>query len=223
MKKINVLSNILFWLTLASPIVTFGLASSLGEVEIFEVGGVLRYSFVMWFGIPVALLSLWIGILLKREKEKYKKNIVVALVCIPLLLIFGSFRFIFNTVTFDAKQLNESKEIIGFEVPEKSKSVTIPLDDYEYTIVKFSDEGVERIEKSINTSEHWSTSLSTELRGELLLPVLMQAQSYDKFLFYDYQKGIYNEIPDTKTKCALFAYDTELQRMLLVCGYLTNG
>lgn len=52
MKKIKIIANILFWITLVSPMVSFSLASIIGEADIFGVAGIVRYSWVMWFFIP---------------------------------------------------------------------------------------------------------------------------------------------------------------------------
>ena len=44
MKKYKLWGNVLFWLTLISPMVAFALASATGEADIFGVLGIVRYS-----------------------------------------------------------------------------------------------------------------------------------------------------------------------------------
>ena len=105
MKKINVFGNILFWLTLISPVLAFSLASVIGEADLFGVAGIIRYSWIMLLFVPFGVLSLLIGKKLKEENQSYKKNFIIAFICLPLLLIFGSYRFIFNSVTFDIEQI----------------------------------------------------------------------------------------------------------------------
>ena len=98
MKKEKVLGNILFWMTLISPMISFSLASMIGEAEIFGVAGIIRYSWLMILFIPVGILSILIGLKLKKGKQEYKKNIIVAVIVLPLLAIFGSYRFIDSQV-----------------------------------------------------------------------------------------------------------------------------
>ena len=54
----RILGNILFWTTLISPIVSFSIASMIGEANIFGVAGIIRYSWVMLLFIPIGILSI---------------------------------------------------------------------------------------------------------------------------------------------------------------------
>ena len=97
MNKKRILGNILFWTTLISPMLSFSLASMIGEANIFGVAGIIRYSWVMLLFIPIGILSILIGFKLKNSTQKYKKNFIVSFICLPLLIIFGSYRVIFNS------------------------------------------------------------------------------------------------------------------------------
>ena len=113
----RILGNILFWTTLISPIVSFSIASMIGEANIFGVAGIIRYSWVMLLFIPIGILSILIGFKLKNSTQKYKKNFVVSFICLPLLIIFGSYRFIFNSVvSYDVNEISiiEEKSISKF-------------------------------------------------------------------------------------------------------------
>ena len=111
MNKKRILGNILFWTTLISPIVSFSLASMIGEADIFGVAGIIRYSWVMLLFIPIGILSILIGFKLKNSTQKYKKNFIVSFICLPLLIIFGSYRFIFNSVvSYDVNEVSIIEE-----------------------------------------------------------------------------------------------------------------
>lgn len=57
--------------------------------------------------IPIGILSILIGIKLKKNKQNYKKNFIAAFICIPLLLIFGSYRLISkNVVSYDVNKVS---------------------------------------------------------------------------------------------------------------------
>lgn len=51
MKKIKQVGDLLFWMTLISPIFSFALSSIIGEAYIFGVAGIIRYSWIMLFFI----------------------------------------------------------------------------------------------------------------------------------------------------------------------------
>ena len=70
MRKEKTLGNILFWITLFSPIISFSLASRIGEANIFGVAGIVRYSWLMILFIPIGILSISIGFKLKKDKQK---------------------------------------------------------------------------------------------------------------------------------------------------------
>ena len=119
MKKEKVLGNILFWMTLISPMISFSLASMIGEAEIFGVAGIIRYSWLMILFIPVGILSILIGLQLKKNKQKYKKNLIVAFISLPLLIIFGSYRFIFNSnISYDINNVLTIEDKIDIEESE---------------------------------------------------------------------------------------------------------
>lgn len=73
MKKEMTFSNIIFWLTLISPLLSFALVCKIGEADIFSIAGMVRYSWVMLLFIPIGILSILIGFKLKANKQKYKK------------------------------------------------------------------------------------------------------------------------------------------------------
>lgn len=94
-------------MTLISPLFSFQTVCLLGEVDIFQTPGMIRYTWVMLLFIPIGILSILIGIKLKKNKQNYKKNFIAAFICIPLLLIFGSYRLIFkNVVSYDVNKVS---------------------------------------------------------------------------------------------------------------------
>lgn len=137
MNKKRILGNILFWTTLISPIVSFSIASMIGEANIFGVAGIIRYSWVMLLFIPIGILSILIGFKLKNSTQKYKKNFIVSFICLPLLIIFGSYRFIFNSVvSYDVNEVSIIEEKINFEIPRDIKVATNKLDLYDISYLK---------------------------------------------------------------------------------------
>lgn len=73
MKRINILGRTLFCATLISPILSFVLASVIGEANIFGVAGIVRYSWIMFLFVPFGILSIIVGLKLKNGSQNYKK------------------------------------------------------------------------------------------------------------------------------------------------------
>lgn len=67
MKKIRLLGNITFILTLISPIFSFAIASIVGESEIFRATEIVRYSWIMYIFIPIGLFFLTFVFLQKKR------------------------------------------------------------------------------------------------------------------------------------------------------------
>ena len=62
MKKLKIAGIVFFWLTLLSPMVAFMVACQIGEVDIFEIAGMIRYAWVMWFFALIGIVSIIIGV-----------------------------------------------------------------------------------------------------------------------------------------------------------------
>lgn len=157
MNKKRILGNILFWTTLISPIVSFSIASMIGEANIFGVAGIIRYSWVMLLFIPIGILSILIGFKLKNSTQKYKKNFVVSFICLPLLIIFGSYRFIFNSVvSYDVNEISIIEEKINFEIPRDIKVATNKLDLYDISYLKIlNSESKDMFEQEVENNQLW--------------------------------------------------------------------
>ena len=136
MKKLKTIGDMVFCLVLVSPMISFALAAIIGEPEIFGIGGIIRYSWVMWCFIPLGILSIIIGRKLKQEKQSYIKNYIIAFICIPLLMLFGSYRFIFNVVSYDVEKVASVERAIDLDLPNQVKISTIDFDSYNVSYLK---------------------------------------------------------------------------------------
>ena len=174
MKKVKVIGNILFWMTLLSPILSFALASKIGEGDILGIPGMIRYSWIMWLFIPIGILSILIGIKLKKNTLKYKKNFVIAFICIPIIIIFGSYRFIFNDiVSYDVDKIYAVEEIVNIELPNDIKIGTFKHnsidENFDETYVKIiSSESKVKFESEIQNNPLWQNKWTSKIQS--LLP-----------------------------------------------------
>lgn len=221
MKKIKIFANILFWLTLISPLISFALASIVGESAIFGVSGIVRYSFVMWLFIPFGIISILLGKKLKDSGEKYKANYIIAFICIPLLLIFGSYRFIFNGVTYDDSRIEALEEATALELPENVKVANMDFESYSVSYLKITDSDEQNaFETAIKDNALWTSSLSSKIKNTLPFDIQVELDSFDSFVFYNSSSGEYNIYPLAgEYSCIFVAYDRELQRLIVIKDY----
>lgn len=219
MKKSINLGSILFWITLISPIVSFSLASLIGEANIFGVAGIIRYSWVMLLFIPVGILSILIGIKLKKENQNYKKNFIVAFICLPLILIFGSYRFIFGDyISYDVETVYAIETKTNLNLPDRIKVATNELDSYTVSYVKItSEEEITSFEHELLTSPFWNEDLKPEIKRLLPVEVQLEIANFDYFVFYNLTTNEYNKYPSEGCyECLFIAYDHQSQRLIII-------
>lgn len=207
--------------------ISFSLAGMIGEIEVFGVTGIVRYSWLMLLFIPIGILSIIIGLKLKNNNQKYKKNLIIAFICLPLLIIFCSYRFIFsNTISYNTNKVSIIEDKIGIKLPNKIKVATEKLDLYNVSYVKIIDnECKESFEQSIKSNSLWKNKLNYEIRG--MLPLYFQAQyeseNFDYFVFYNITSNEYNTLPSSgEYECIFIAYDCDLQRLIILDDYKIN-
>lgn len=222
MNKKRILGNILFWTTLISPIVSFSIASMIGEANIFGVAGIIRYSWVMLLFIPIGILSIVIGFKLKNSTQKYKKNFIVSFICLPLLIIFGSYRFIFNSVvSYDVNEVSIIEEKINFEIPDDIKVATNKLDLYDISYLKIlNSESKDMFEQEVENNQLWQKELQPEIKSLLPLNIQYESEIFEYFVFFNITSNEYNIPPlSGQYECIFIAYDCDLQRLIILNDY----
>lgn len=220
MKNSKLLSNFLFCITIASLPVAFSITCIVGEVDIFSVGGIIRYSWIMLLGIPIGILTLLFGLRQKKTGQHYRKLIIVAVICIPLMAILGSYRFIFREVSFNSSDIHAVEEKIDFDLPDNIKIATHNYAGYNVSFVKILDQDEENeFVNRIRTDERWMSKLSYEIKGFLPFDIQVEMTNFDYFVLYDPSSDRYNACPTTdETNCIFIAYDCDLQRIIVLDG-----
>lgn len=225
MKKEEFFGDILFLLTLISPFVSLVIISIFGEPEIFSALGMTRYIWIMLLFIPIGVLSILIGLKLKKGKQEYKKNIIVAVIVLPLLIIFGSYRFIFNSnISYDINNVLTIEDKIDIELPDEIKVATNKLDLYNISYVKIIDnECKDAFEKEIESTSLWKNELNYGIKNLLPLDIQYESETFDYFVFYNITSSEYNMVPlSGQYECIFIAYDCDLQRLIILNDYKIN-
>lgn len=222
MKKLSLLGNLIFVLTIATPFLSFVVLCIVGRADIFGSAGTIKYSWIAWLFIPVGIVSAIVGILLKKNNLKYKKNYVAAGICLTVLCLMGSYCFIFSDVfTSDMSVYTATEKTVSFDLPENVEVITEPWELYVVTnaVIIDNDEKA-NFESEIANSEKWTNQLSTKIQYLLPLPISYTAARFDYFLFYNLTTNQYNVYPpDGENVCVFIAYDCEKQWLLILSDY----
>ncbi len=222
MKAKNVISNILFWITLFSPIISFYLAGLVGETEIFGVFGLVRYSWIMLLFLPIPALTLSIAIVLKKHNKKYKKNLIVCFICLPLLIVFGSYRVIFrNDISYEASTFVHFGREMKIDLPNNVKVATGKVDSYLLGYAKIQDEKQKNeFERVIINSDLWESKFTSPIRGSLPIDIQYRLVQFDYFSLYDSTSGDYNLVAHEGDEIFFIAYSYEGQRFMFLRDYI---
>ncbi len=200
--------------------VSFAVVASIGETEIFGIGGAVRYSWVMWIFIPVGIVSVIISIIHKNSNQNFKKNLIIVFICLPLLLIFGSFRFIFNNVSYDVSKIAAIEDKINIEIPHEIKVATNKFELYDVTYSKITNNNSKTLfEQKIQNDRIWQSELNSKIKGLLPLYIQYEIEAFDYFVLHNVTSNEYNK-DSINEECEFIfvAYDSDLQRLIILDG-----
>ncbi len=201
----------LFWFALVGMFVGLFLPFEIGETDIMGMGGYIYYSWVAFLFLPFGIASLIHSVRMKKQGQKYKKNKIIAFIAIPVLLLFGSYRFLFNnTFVFSPEPAYSVSEKVEVDMPKEIKAITNSSFSCYVTYVKIENpDEKDAFYKSISQDEKWTRKLPNKITNAL--PSYIDASSflYDYFLFYNETTNEFNTYPQTEGeyKCVFFAYN----------------
>ena len=219
MSKAKIFSKVLAVFTLISPLLSFSLTYVVGEGWIFGISGMLRYSWVMWLFIPLGILSIVIACVTRADNPSHKEHCIIACVSVLLLVLFGSFRFMFPD-SYDAGKLAEIESKIGLDLPSDVKVATREWDSRCESYVKVhSGEEKERFERELIENPVWCEDVGTKIKALLPFGIEPKLEEFDRFVFYNMTENEFNEYPPYgESECIFIAYDYKMGKMLILDG-----
>lgn len=222
-KRKNIVSNLLFWFTLISPCIAFSLAALIGEADMFTVLGIVRYSWIMFLFLPFGILSFFYSMHLKKNNKKYKKNLIIAMICVPILVLFGSYRFIFsNVISFDNAYLNKFETQLNISFPKSIKTATRITDSCHITYAHIESKNEQTSFYSmILDNSQWSNYLEEQEKNKLPQIILYEISNFGYYFFYDVTNSKYdvNLNIDSTTEIMFIAYDKVHSRLIFVDNF----
>ena len=223
MKKITVFGYIFATLSIIAPYVAFCVSTEVGNADTFHMPGMLGYTWIMWLFIPIGIISIVLGICLKRRKGKCLFNLIAGGLAVFLLFTFGSFRFIFaQTVSYDNSCFENVETKLNYQLSDEVQVAAQLSDDYTTVYAKINKDYAKHIvDKKVQTDTYWSHSLPTALKG--VLPSVEQAMSsvYQYFIVYNETLREFNKTPQRSGtyKFVYVMYNIEKGEFLLLDNY----
>lgn len=224
MKFYKVLSIILFVFAIISPMFSFSIVGDIGETEIFGVSGLLRYSWIMLLFIPISLICIIFGVVIKKKKGRfYLLNYIGGFFSLFMLLIFGSYTFIFPK-EYDTNIVYEIESQSGINLPHQIKLADENFGEYvAYNIKIIDKKEKEEFEKVIIKDQKWTNYLGTKIENTLPLYYQHKLINSSIFVFYNNTRNEYNTFPpDGEYECTLIAYNYELGSIFIMYKYIVD-
>lgn len=219
------LGVIFFVICILLPSIAFFVCCEVGEDEIFGTDGILRYSWIFLLFVPVALISFFIGLKLKKLGLKYKKNYVVAFIVIPFLIIFGSYRWVFgDMVSFDRSNVENVESKIEITFPNELKISTSDYGESKLSYAKIlNDEEKKCFENQILEDKRWTNNIGTLIENQMPRAIKEYISSYEYCIcvFENDQEFLVNEYPDKSGIyiCTFVGYDFDLSKLVILNDY----
>lgn len=221
-KTLGIISFIISFL---SPFMAMALIDKIGEVEIFATDGMIRYSWIFWFFIPVVLTSYLFGRKLKESGLKYKPNYVIAFILIPIFAIFGAFHWMFpNTYFDDQSNIQDVEAKINIELPDDLKISTSNWNDYKLSYAKIlNPQEKENFDNEIANSTKWTDSWGTLIENQMPFDIAVEIESFEYCVcvFQTDDETFVNQYPNKSGtyNCVLVWYDADLGRIVIFNDY----
>ena len=200
MRETNIRKKILLFLFIASIAVIFLAATIIEKMSLGS--GDLRYTWIYYLFLPVPIASLSLGLKYKTIGYSCKKNIVGGYICITILLVFGSYKYIFgNYRQYDYKLIYDIGNELLFEFPEGdivTNTTNFNIDFYSeinsYSLVYFNESDELKIfENEVQKSNKWTNVNTSQMRS--IEPISIDGTKGNYYLIYIKELKIFNELP----------------------------
>lgn len=219
MKAVNKIGIALLVATILSGPLSFSIACAVGKADVFGVGGALRYSWFVYFGVVVAIGSVAFSLWTKKRGYSYKKNVIVSCFFAPICLLIGSERHFFTDFYDYSDQIVVSvNKKTGLSIPLNEGVVTTKYGSFNLGIEEIVH-SKEIFESSLDA--RWEVSLELSVENVLPFEASSRAADFNRFLFYDCDSNEFNKVTvegDVRP-CVFLAYSTFSGRLMILDEY----
>lgn len=200
--NIRIFLIILFILTIASLWMGLGISFLLTTLAKVPQELFTNYMWGMFICLPIPLLSIILGFIYKRKGIKCTKNIVGGFIIGFLLILYGSFSFIFN-YQVDYNEVYSYEKIVGLELPHNGIYNKIVWDEsylmnHTSNSIKFTDtKEINEFNKNIEKSDKWITKNEIGSYLNMFVPKTLNCNLNESCYYSVYIEELdnYNTVP----------------------------
>lgn len=200
--NIRIFLIILFILTIASLWMGLGISFSLAILAKVPQELFTNYMWGMFICLPIPLLSIILGFIYKRKGIKCTKNIVGGFIIGFLLILYGSFSFIFN-YKVDYNEVYSYEEIVGIELPHNGIYNKIVWDEsylmnHTSNSIEFTDtKEINKFYENIENNDNWITKDEIGSYLSMFVPKSLNCSLNENCYYSVYIKELdsYNIVP----------------------------
>ena len=225
-KNVNKFIKVLSILTCLSVPVSFLLVIILGEIFVFSVYGILRYSWICLLFIPIPLLSFIFCAKSKTNQYKDKKS--VAILSFVLIVVLGFSGIVNNNVSYDNEVINEINNKTSLDIPNNLKIVNYDKKNYIVGYAKIIDkETKNNFQDYVYLSNLWLTNID-DLEKDLPRTIRSNLNntfakySFKYFILYNITTDTFNSIDtenDKPQNIIFIACNTNVGRIMYFYNY----
>ena len=191
---------VFFALAILSIFVALGTIGVIAAKSDGEALGSVWWIMLCFLAIPVT--SIVLGICLKARGAKYQGNIIAGSVVSVIMIIVILISVLFSSLsTLFADVIDKVEREVGIDIPQyNSISINSYMDtgsgnirSVRTTVMTFTDENAEELERSIVNSGKWIHYNATSLDG--LVGLYGNDKDYDYCIIYNSTTSQYNSLP----------------------------
>ena len=219
---IDLLATTIFLL----PFIGIIICIILGEIDVFGIYGIIRYSWIMYIVTAIGGVIAIISKIFTKNNNKFNVCYIVSIFTIVLSMITGSFRFVFSNINYDVNEIRNIEQKMNMTLSNDIKVINDHRDNITFSYVKITNEKSKiKFEDSIKNNFYWLDELITNNDDNYIFQLYnAKIQNYDKFIIYNVTKNEYNNFLNNEDNEYIFiAYRYEKSNFIVLSDYKINN
>lgn len=219
---INLLATTIFIL----PFIGIIICIILGEIDVFDIYGIIRYSWIMYIVTAIGSVIAIISKIFTKNNNKFNVCYIASIFTIVLSMITGSFRFAFSNINYDVNEIRNIEQKMNITLSNDIKVINDHRDNITFSYVKITNEKSKiKFEDNIKNNFYWIDELITNNDDDYIFQLYnAKIQNYDKFITYNVTKNEYNNFLNNEDNEYIFiAYRYEKSNFIILSDYKINN
>lgn len=219
---INLLATTIFIL----PFIGIIICIILGEIDVFDIYGIIRYSWIMYIVTAIGSVIAIISKIFTKNNNKFNVCYIASIFTIVLSMITGSFRFAFSNINYDVNEIRNIEQKMNITLSNDIKVINDHRDNITFSYVKITNEKSKiKFEDNIKNNFYWLDELITNNDDDYIFQLYnAKIQNYDKFITYNVTKNEYNNSLNNEDNEYIFiAYRYEKSNFIILSDYKINN